>query len=120
MDQEKLTIFLCPWCGKDDVVCYKKRISGKLKPRFEFSYLGLCCEYYPHDNPCVESAIRKMHITRLNLPKAYGMGEAERVRDEKRIAGTLRHFHKRREKSATKQKFLSRNKVLLNIEGLKC
>src|SRR6188768_1774869 len=91
MDQDNLTVFICPWCGKDDVLCFKKHVSGKLQPKFEFLYLGFCCEYYPHENPPVESALRKMNITRLNLPKAYRSDTEEVLREKKRLSGKLRH-----------------------------
>ena len=68
MSNEKLVHYLCPMCKKGDIISYrytKKRKNGNQKL---YEYLGTCCEYYPHENPVVEAAMKRLPIEEQFVP----------------------------------------------------
>lgn len=85
MAQETLTVYLCPYCEKNDIICYKKRVYKSEKPDFEFSYLGLCCDYYPHENPVVDDALTRLVPKRSLVPRDYTTGKIGESKDKKRL-----------------------------------
>lgn len=62
MSNEKLVYYLCPMCGKDNIISYRYTKKAKNRPLKVYEYLGMCCEYYPHQNPAVEDAMKRLPI----------------------------------------------------------
>jgi hypothetical protein len=85
MRQETLTYYLCPFCEKNDILCYRKMVRRSEKPDFKFFYLGLCCEYYPHENPVVDAALKRLTPKRSEIPREYTTGKIGESRDLKRL-----------------------------------
>lgn len=86
MEQETLTVYLCPFCEKSDVLCYRKYVKKFEVWDFVYSYLGLCCEYYPHENKVVEAALKRMEPKRSEIPRHCNTETIDKSRKIKRMS----------------------------------
>lgn len=66
--EERLWSFKCPFCGKADVFAYRKKFMWKKRQIIEFSYIGQCCNYYPHENQEVLEAIKRLPLSNFEMP----------------------------------------------------
>ena len=69
MSNEKLVYYLCPMCGKDNILCYRYVKKSRNGNRKKYEYLGCCCDYYPHQNPVVEDAMKRLPVEEQFVPK---------------------------------------------------
>ena len=68
MSNEKLIYYLCPMCGKDNIMSYRRTKSTRNGLKKIYEYMGSCCDYYPHENPIVEEAMKRLPLERQDIP----------------------------------------------------